>query len=1491
MKHLKLLGLLTAVMMTVFSYGQDGTGGIVVSDSTAGGSITLWTSYSETAIEADEFGGLMAGEGYVVGLAYNLTSVHGHFGSNSSFYILDPSAIESTGGVNASAHPSRARARAIMNDSTGGGIMDHLLKDADFDVMTTPEAPMFYFMVIYYGPVGRQFVDTLWISAQGVDPIPVVFTATLKQTQPIDTTVVDEPFLYVNPQQLTLTGANASTGSLAHGIINVNVGNVETLLLQMQNGANITLGDPEGYLVPSMSYNVNYSPSETYQITVLLNTWTAGRYQDVLTISAPGTNLQPIQVQIFANVDGGVDTTAAYLNVPPVVQVEGYQMEMLPIGYGELPINVGGVQQFTATWVDGTHFTFVDIMNLHPDGTGGVVVGDSTGNVIIVAGQTIPITNTFTMPLYGRSMEMSLPILLYTSQIGTFVDTILITTAELDPIRVVVVGNVTEYVMPDTAAIGLTEHYLEMKVQGAGSAVVGQVTGYALGVTEIHARISNGSPFYLLSPDETEDGSHSYAQEIVIPLDSSLISSMGVYQFRLNTLFVPDSFGVYIDTLWVWADNTAAVPQYVVLYGEASDVQPQQGNFYTGATSFTLSKGVMDQNTPSTYLKFHSENNDMLNIMFTEGNHFRIRVPGNDSLLYAGLTLYGDEINLNSQLEILFFGNEVGDYVDTLWFYPSNAQPVMVVFYGHVYDNSQPMFSIETTFTDITVPQYADLWESMGAVEAHVENINSIRISLLNGSHFRLVDVLQMGEMISIDSTAMKTSMVMDSLYSAFVYNNRWMFFFVLLTDVVGDFTDTMKIEPYGLDEVYMIPLYGHVTGESTAMTWTDNNVIVTFRNDSLIVSGTGSTSDYSEYNNAPWIDYIINNFNYYEFPHNLLIEPGVTRLGDRSMYNMPFHKIDLTGLDSLGSQVFCYADMIDTLILPATLDYIGCGAFYENYARVVINNLRPDVAMCDNPFYYFHVTDGVVIANTMQLLEIYSPRSTSVESDNDSIIDLYVAYGYRYDHREKGYDIIAHDYLTLDEDTISALPTLPTMAIDYSLYDTTYCGHVNMPISATLHLSKLLKKDFWGYTSPFSHILEQIMWGWTYFDPGTSGVMTSLIVDGMMSADTIELREKVYPRQWHFMGLPFNQRVSEIGITNHSYYCIRRFDGARQALGQIDSVWVDVEDNETLHAGDGFILQVTNRNWAVAELSFKAQDDAQKQNIFTPSVQSLPLTQYPAEQVWNANWNLVANPYPCFYDTRKIANGGIITVWSSNNGKEGEYFASYSVDDDYYVLQPGEAFLYQAAAGEVTLRMPLDGRQHSTVPAGVSEGEYGEDWLRSPERATRTLLNFYLEQNNNKDRARVVLNENASMGYEVGVDAAKMFVPGATAAQLYAEQGDAKLSILERPLGNGMVYLGVRLMEEGECTISIPEAKGMDITLLDTETGVLTDLSHGDYTFYGVPGENSRRFIIGFVGDATLLEFFANSTSDSNVVKVIENGHVYIIRGSEKFDVLGNKH
>ena len=1226
MKHLKLLGLLLAVLTTVFSYGQAGAGGdgVIGGDSTASGVIRI--VQAEPTIQAETSGRIMTGTTFVLGMAMNVNNVHGRIANESSnFFILDPAIQSAAGGEG--------------GDGSTPNIYQYLLKEYDVNMTTNPDAPSFYFLVMYTGPVG-QFSDTLWISAPGVQPQALVFTAAPAQSGG-DTTVVGEPYLRMNS-------------------------NYYEIKLEQEESA---------YTVSGLTY----------------------------------------------------------------------------------------------------------------------------------------------------------------------------------------------------------------------------AQGEAYGVDTVFARLSNAQYFGLQENAVPEpDGSLSFNQTMAIPVGGT---GYGV-SFALPVLFATNVLGQYTDTLRVWTNNANVPVQQILLLGQLSEPMPQQGYFYISESSFSLSKGYTEQYSPSAWLKFYSQNNDSLRITFGQGSHFLMRASESDSILHSTMKLTFEEMARNSQLQVFFTGNEIGEYVDTMWFYPSNAQPAYVVFYGYVYDNTQPQFSLQQTKAEVSVKLGDPIEECMRMVEMYVENIDTVRCHLQHGTHFKLIDFsyyqsyMDSGIMpMIVDTNSLVTEAKMTPDWAEFFFGNRtyWKVPFFLLPDEVGTFTDTLWVEPDGIDGIFPVMLYGTVTDPNVAITWTDNDILVSLKGDTLRVSGTGSTSDYSEYNRAPWVSYIINNINYEDFPHHLVIDTGVVRLGNWSMYNMQFHKIDLTGLRGLGQRVFAYSRM-DTLVLPASLTYIDCDAFYGNEANVVINNMNPEVQLCGNPFSYFYMYGGTVVANTMQLLQISNPSYATVQSDNDSIIDLYVAYGYRYDRHETGYDIIAHDYLTLDEDTISTLPALPTMAIDYSMFDTAYCGHVNVPISANLHLSRLLKKDYLGNVSPFLNVLRGIMWGWSSFDPGYTGVMSSLIVDGMMSADTIELRERVYPNMWHFMGLPFNQKVSDIAIGDHNYYSIRRFDGARQAAGLYDGVWIPVEDNDTLLAGEGFILQMTNQRYAPAEMSFKAMNDAQMQNMFTPSVQSLPLTQYPAERAWDANWNMLVNPYPCFYDTRKISGGGIITVWTM---MEGEYFASYSIEDDYYVLQPHEAFFYQAAAGEATLRMPLDGRQHTAVPEGVSYNpwdENGEYIYRSPERATRTLLNFYLEQNNNKDRARVVLNDQASMSYEVGVDAAKMFAPGSTAAQLYAEQDGAKQSILERPMGNGMVYLGIRLMEAGDCTISIPETEGMNIMLLDTETGVLTNLSQGNYTFYGVPGENSQRFIVGFVGEATLLEFFAKSNSDANIVKVIENGHVYIIRGSEKFDVLGNK-
>ena len=1289
--------------------------------------------------------GLMMGTGYVIGMAQGIDTIHFQFPATSNFSLIDP---------------NTAMGAPLANGvgEGGDGSMPNFLKNLDIDMATCSSAPYFYCPVVYYGPAG-DFNEILSITAQGLeDAVSVAFHAYPMQE---DTTQMGgDPYMYASTTQLVLTGANPETWRLASGTLTINAGNIDTLQLQMQSGRNIQIGDNSSFATLKTFY-LNYAEQTTIDVLMLLNTVSPGVYTDVLTISAPGTNLRPIEVYISA-----------------VVEQQG---------------------------------------------------GDSTQQTLSVG--------------WEGSIDMSV-------EVGTWHD------------------------------ISIPVTYTNMNQQLV---------------------ISTSYPFSIKDPMDAAGA--TYSSYVFYPSQTYGTSGTVYPDFRI----IADQVGTYSGTIYFYLDE--GVVDYTLTFtvnvynqgGDSTHVdpgyfQPYENSLFLSCRLTSLQDSTFHVTTPA---QFTAYNLDSLVVELASGAQYTL---GNESTGQMGPRMvytYQPYSKVSDMVKVIFTGvgvTEAGYYMDTLIYRPYDGngamQPIYVPLTTEVIDNTQPMFRLAQDQVSQSKEKDSPWYHCVVTASAYAENIHSLHFWLAQGTHFKLLDIRELnpGSLPeTLDPMYQHTSIVYDSL----VLTQSECYFYILQkVEEAGSFMDTLWIEAEGIDGIFPVLITGTVTDWSGGyMSWQSRNVTVTLSGDSLIFSGSGSTLDYSDYgsNIAPWREDITTHLSYDQMPKHVVVEPGVSRLGNYSLYGFEFQTIDFGQLDTLGSNLFTCCNHIEVLELPASIDYIDCYALQGVYPQKIINNLRPDVEMCWNPFEYMYPSS--LVANTTLLLQISNPRGCLVVPANDTIRDIYVDYGYAYEAPLDGFDLVVDHPMALNEETIPAVQN-PSVILYSNMFDTIMCGHLDVPVTTTLHMGKFVKKDFFGFQSPFALFEEEVQWGYApSFSSGYHGVLSTLVNDGILSADTVMLYTKWYCGKWHFVGLPFNQKVNEIRAEEHQYYCIRRFDGAQQAAGEYDSVWVDIADNDTLRAGEGFILQTYTPTDVPADLYFTALDDAAKQNIFTPSVQSLPLKQYPSEMVWNANWNFVVNPYPCFYDTRVIGGNGIITVYDGNRG---DYYRSYSIADDYYVLQPHEGFLYQAAAGENALRMPLEGRQHSARAAGITYqnpyDEWGEDRpVDAPARATRTLLNFYLEQNNNKDRARVVLNETASMDYEVGVDATKMFAPGSTAAQLYAQQGGAKQSILERPTGNGIVYLGVRLMESGDCTISVPETKGMDIMMLDTETNVMTNLSLTDYTFFGTPGENSGRFIIGLVGEATFLEYL--SGNDQSVVKVIENGHVYILRGSDKFDVLGNKH
>ena len=109
-------------------------------------------------------------------------------------------------------------------------------------------------------------------------------------------------------------------------------------------------------------------------------------------------------------------------------------------------------------------------------------------------------------------------------------------------------------------------------------------------------------------------------------------------------------------------------------------------------------------------------------------------------------------------------------------------------------------------------------------------------------------------------------------------------------------------------------------------------------------------------------------------------------------------------------------------------------------------------------------------------------------------------------------------------------------------------------------------------------------------------------------------------------------------------------------------------------------------------------------------------------------------------------------------------------------------------------------------------------------------------------------------------------------------------------------IILGANIFRNGNYTISLENqegifANGQNIYLKDKQTGIITNLSQGTYTFNAAQGENSTRFEIIYKPETVLAT--AGSTKDQLIVYkdgadfVVKSQHQNIT-GLEVYDALG---
>ena len=326
--------------------------------------------------------------------------------------------------------------------------------------------------------------------------------------------------------------------------------------------------------------------------------------------------------------------------------------------------------------------------------------------------------------------------------------------------------------------------------------------------------------------------------------------------------------------------------------------------------------------------------------------------------------------------------------------------------------------------------------------------------------------------------------------------------------------------------------------------------------------------------------------------------------------------------------------------------------------------------------------------------------------------------------------------------------------------------------------------------------------------------------------------------KKWYFVSLPFDLDMSRIyPETAGTQYAIRYYDGAGRAANGKSGNWKNVDRTGIIPAGTGFIYQTNIGTYT----QFFAADTENKYGTLRTTEFNKTLAVNASETTSNKGWNLVGNPYQCFYNNHALNFTAPITVWN------GSTYVAYSLTDDDYAIRPNEAFFVQCPNEEyTTIGFPLQGRQLTSV---IESQNAVKEF--APQAKTRQVVNLTVASGEMEDMTRVVLNEEASLAYETSCDASKFMSMDGSVPQIYTLDAEGtQYAINERPFAEGYVALGFYTGQDGDYTISTSRCDAEKVFITDNLTGTTTDITDGAYTFSAKAGTDNTRFTLSFVSN-----------------------------------------
>ena len=548
-------------------------------------------------------------------------------------------------------------------------------------------------------------------------------------------------------------------------------------------------------------------------------------------------------------------------------------------------------------------------------------------------------------------------------------------------------------------------------------------------------------------------------------------------------------------------------------------------------------------------------------------------------------------------------------------------------------------------------------------------------------------------------------------------------------------------------------------------------------------------------------------------------------------------------GLEYIGNNAFYNCYNLTKVSLPSTLSFIGENAFYN------CNTITEMTCLAIAPPYNNERNiinrEGIKLYVPELSLNVYKQRAGWTQFDIEGINYLPENIVITESYKLSWPDDVAQTYKP--NITIGSLNTqgyTPESRWDFYRYNR--YGSVTVTGNATMS-ANLFTMVYDPYTEWY--------YKWNEGSDQRKVCNASLLNNNNVRADNIDIKLMTRADYWDFLVFPFDVKISEIeSDVLGGAFVIRKYDGQKRGEGLMDQTWVNMTNDSTLKAGVGYIWQSANTGKDYNNFTIHALQTTNKNNIFAKDDVKVPVNYYAAEFDHNRSWNLIGNPYPCFYDIRAMQTTSPITIWNRRSNYE-----TYSPLDDDYILNPGQAFFIQRPLDQSQVIFLKEGRQQDLV---IRDTIYYNNVRARVTRQSRKIYNLLLNACETEaqaaqrlDRTRFVINETATLGYDTGIDADKFFSMESDAAHLYTLDGQVKYAINERPLGNGEIQIGLQLPADGTYTLTLdlPQrdpSTAESILLIDRFCGTETLLNAADgYSFQASAGTLNNRFLIRLGG------------------------------------------